>query len=109
MDAGHVFAMPCRTRRFGLEAEAFGIVFLEAAACGLPVIAGASGGAPETVLEAVSGYSVDPADIRGISERLGDLLQERSSAAGMGAQGRAWVSREWMWAKPSSSLQELTD
>lgn len=47
MDAGDVFAMPCRTRLFGLEAEAFGIVYLEAAACGLPVIAGDSGGAPE--------------------------------------------------------------
>jgi phosphatidylinositol alpha-1,6-mannosyltransferase len=47
MDAGDVFAMPCRSRLFGLEAEAFGIVFLEAAACGLPVIAGDSGGAPD--------------------------------------------------------------
>jgi len=59
MDAGDVFAMPCRTRRFGLEAEAFGIVFLEAAACGLPVIAGASGGAPETVLDGEAGLVVD--------------------------------------------------
>jgi phosphatidylinositol alpha-1,6-mannosyltransferase len=48
-DAGDVFAMPCRTRLLGLEAEAFGIVFLEAAACGLPVIAGESGGAPAAV------------------------------------------------------------
>jgi phosphatidylinositol alpha-1,6-mannosyltransferase len=46
-DAGDVFAMPCRTRLFGLEPEAFGIVFLEAQACGLPVLAGASGGASE--------------------------------------------------------------
>jgi phosphatidylinositol alpha-1,6-mannosyltransferase len=49
MDAGDVFAMPCRSRLFGLEAEAFGIVYLEAAACGLPVIAGDSGGVPEVV------------------------------------------------------------
>jgi len=47
--AGDVFAMPCRTRRFGLEAEAFGIVYLEAAAMGLPVVGGSSGGAPEAV------------------------------------------------------------
>jgi phosphatidylinositol alpha-1,6-mannosyltransferase len=48
-DAGDVFAMPCRTRLFGLEPEAFGIVFLEAQACGLPVVAGDSGGAKEAV------------------------------------------------------------
>ena len=48
-DAGDVFAMPCRTRLFGLEPEAFGIVFLEAQACGLPVLVGDSGGAPEAV------------------------------------------------------------
>ncbi|HET7690246.1 MAG TPA: glycosyltransferase family 4 protein [Nocardioidaceae bacterium] len=49
LDAADVFAMPCRTRRFGLEAEAFGIVYLEAAAVGLPVVGGVSGGAPEAV------------------------------------------------------------
>jgi phosphatidylinositol alpha-1,6-mannosyltransferase len=49
LDAGDVFAMPCRSRLFGLEVEAFGIVFLEAQACGLPVVAGRSGGAPEAI------------------------------------------------------------
>jgi phosphatidylinositol alpha-1,6-mannosyltransferase len=49
-DAGDVFAMPCRTRRLGLEPEAWGIVFLEAQACGLPVVVGRSGGAPETIV-----------------------------------------------------------
>jgi phosphatidyl-myo-inositol dimannoside synthase len=52
LDAGDVFAMPCRDRLFGLEVEAFGIVFLEAAACGLRVVAGRSGGAAEAVREA---------------------------------------------------------
>jgi phosphatidyl-myo-inositol dimannoside synthase len=49
-DAGDVFAMPCRTRLLGLEPEAWGIVFLEAQACGLPVVVGRSGGAPETLV-----------------------------------------------------------
>jgi phosphatidylinositol alpha-1,6-mannosyltransferase len=51
IDAGDVFAMPCRTRLFGLEVEAWGIVFLEAQACGLPVVVGRSGGSPETVID----------------------------------------------------------
>ena len=50
-DAGDVFAMPCRTRLLGLEVEAWGIVFLEAQACGLPVVVGRSGGTPETVVD----------------------------------------------------------
>jgi phosphatidylinositol alpha-1,6-mannosyltransferase len=49
LDAGDVFAMPSRTRRFGLEVEAFGIVYLEAAACGLRLVAGRDGGVPEAV------------------------------------------------------------
>jgi phosphatidyl-myo-inositol dimannoside synthase len=49
LDAGDVFAMPVRTRRLGLEVEAFGIVYLEAAACGLRVVGGGSGGAGEAV------------------------------------------------------------
>jgi phosphatidyl-myo-inositol dimannoside synthase len=52
MDAGDVFAMPVRTRRLGLEVEAFGIVYLEAAACGLRVVGGRSGGAGEALATA---------------------------------------------------------
>ena len=58
LDAGDVFAMPCRTRRHGLEVEAWGIVFLEAQACGLPVVIGDSGGAPETLSSQRSGRVV---------------------------------------------------
>src|SRR4029450_12589662 len=57
--AGDVFAMPCRTRWLGLDLEALGVVFLEAAATGLPVVAGRSGGAPETVVEGETGTVVD--------------------------------------------------
>ncbi|QWC85660.1 glycosyltransferase family 4 protein [Nocardioidaceae bacterium] len=70
-DAGDVFAMPCRTRRLGLEAEAFGIVYLEAAACGLPVVGGPSGGAPEAV-ELAGGVVAVPGELaRVLVEELG--------------------------------------
>jgi phosphatidyl-myo-inositol dimannoside synthase len=69
-DAGDVFAMPCRTRRFGLEPEAWGIVFLEAQACGLPVVVGRSGGASETVIPSrgrlVSGVAETAAAVVGL-------------------------------------------
>ena len=57
--AGDIFAMPSRSRFFGLEVEGLGIVYLEASACGLPVIAGSSGGAPDAVLDGVTGVVVD--------------------------------------------------
>ena len=57
--AGDVFAMPCRTRRGGLDVEGLGIVYLEASATGLPVVAGNSGGAPEAVRPGETGYVVD--------------------------------------------------
>src|SRR5439155_8249535 len=56
---GDVFAMPCRTRWGGLEQEGFGIVFLEAAACGVPQVAGNSGGAAEAVVDGETGTVVD--------------------------------------------------
>ena len=83
-DAGDVFAMPCRTRLGGLEPEAFGIVALEAAACGLPVVIGDSGGAPETVLDGETGFVVPPHDVREVADRLGELLDRPRSRPGHG-------------------------
>ena len=71
-DAADVFAMPCRTRRAGLDVEGLGIVYLEASATGLPVIGGDSGGAPDAILEGESGYVVRrrAAGAAGAAERL---------------------------------------
>ena len=96
-DAGTVFAMPCRTRRRGLDVEGLGIVYLEAAATGLPVIAGDSGGAPDAILDGETGYVVPGNDIHGLADRLTELLCDPPGAAAMGEKGRAWIDREWTW------------
>jgi phosphatidylinositol alpha-1,6-mannosyltransferase len=95
--AGDVFAMPARTRGKGLDVEALGLVYLEASAAGLPVIAGRSGGAPETVLDEVTGHVVDGRDVDQLVETLAPLLTDPARARKMGEAGRAWVSEQWRW------------
>src|SRR6185312_5129273 len=91
--AGDVFAMPCRTRRGGLDVEGLGIVYLEASATGLPVIGGDSGGAPDAILEGETGYVVS--DGPGVAARVTELLRDPARARAMGEKGQAWVEREW--------------
>ena len=105
--AGDVFAMPCRTRLGGLDVEGLGIVFLEAAACGLPVVAGDSGGAPDAVIDGETGYVVDGGAVSAVSERLADLLSDRGLAAEMGVRGRQWVTDQWSWETSAATLREL--
>lgn len=96
-DAGDVFAMPTRTRLFGLEPEALGICYLEAAATGLPVVAGSSGGAPDALLDGENGYVVDGRDVAQVAARCSELLSDRDLAARFGARGREWVASRWRW------------
>src|SRR5215469_18159364 len=95
--AGDVFAMPCRTRRRGVDVEGLGIVYLEASAAGLPAISGDSGGAPDAVLEGQTGYVVDGRDRRMLTERLIQLLQDSALRTAMGEAGRQWVESDWRW------------
>ncbi|WP_205215363.1 glycosyltransferase family 4 protein [Amycolatopsis albispora] len=95
--AGDVFAMPARTRGKGLDVEGLGIVYLEASATGLPVVAGRSGGAPETVLDEVTGHVVDGRDLMQLVDTLAPLLDDPARARRMGEAGREWVSRSWRW------------
>ncbi|RZQ59439.1 glycosyltransferase family 1 protein [Amycolatopsis suaedae] len=95
--AGDVFAMPARTRGKGLDVEGLGIVYLEASATGLPVVAGRSGGAPETVLDEVTGHVVDGRDVDQLVDALAPLLLDPARARSMGQAGREWVSANWRW------------
>jgi phosphatidylinositol alpha-1,6-mannosyltransferase len=107
--AGDVFAMPCRTRRGGLDVEGLGMVFLEAAACGKPVVAGTSGGAPETVREGVTGHVVDPRSPAAVAEALIGLLDDPQRARAMGAAGRRWVEERWSWSTIAATFDHLLD
>lgn len=103
-----VFAMPCRTRRGGLDVEGLGMVYLEAAACGRPVIAGNSGGAPEAVREDETGLVVsDPRSPDAVAASILELLEDRDRASAMGLAGRAWVETEWSWDFLAARWREL--
>ncbi|SNS07624.1 phosphatidylinositol alpha-1,6-mannosyltransferase [Geodermatophilus saharensis] len=108
--AGDVFAMPCRTRRGGLDVEGLGMVYLEAAACGLPVVAGTSGGAPEAVREGETGTVVgDPRSPGAVAAAVTALLDDPSRALAMGAAGRAWVERRWSWTTIAADFTRLLE
>ena len=106
--AGDVFAMPCRTRRRGLDVEGLGMVYLEAAACGLPVVAGTSGGAPEAVQDGVTGRVVgDPRSAESVADTVAGLLDDPGRARTMGRTGRAWVEQRWSWTRIAGTFADL--
>jgi phosphatidyl-myo-inositol dimannoside synthase len=105
--AGDVFAMPCRTRRRGLDVEGLGIVYLEASATGLPVVAGDSGGAPDAVREGETGYAVGGRDIGAIADRVATLLADPDLAHRLGTAGRKWVEAEWRWQTQADRMRAL--
>jgi phosphatidylinositol alpha-1,6-mannosyltransferase len=93
-----VFAQPCRNRWFGLEQEGFGIVFVEAAACGIPQIAGRSGGAHEAVSHGVTGLVVDdPGQPAAVAGALRALLTDPAARTEMGAAARRRAEREFSY------------
>ncbi|MFF0432608.1 glycosyltransferase family 4 protein [Streptomyces sp. NPDC004327] len=105
--AGDVFAMPCRTRRGGLDVEGLGIVYLEASATGLPVVAGDSGGAPDAVLDGETGWVVRGDAPEETADRVATLLLDPELRARMGERGRQWVEERWRWDLLAERLREL--
>ena len=105
--AGDIFAMPSRSRLMGLEVEGLGIVYLEASACGLPVLAGNSGGAPDAVVHNQTGLVVDGTDSKQIAAGAVQLLTDLESSQKMGAVGRQWIIDNWRWEIWSKDFESL--
>ena len=105
--AADVFAMPARTRGAGLDVEGLGIVYLEASACGVPVVAGLSGGAPETVVDGQTGRVVDGSDSRPVAEALIEILDDDARAHSMGRAGREWVLGKWSWDELGNRMRDV--
>ncbi|MFO7589626.1 MAG: glycosyltransferase family 4 protein [Acidimicrobiia bacterium] len=102
-----VFAMLCRERWGGLEAEGFGIVFLEAAACGVPAVAGRSGGAHEAVVDGDTGVVVDPGDVGAVRDAIADLLADDGARRRMGQAALARARSEYSYDTLAGRLAPL--
>jgi phosphatidylinositol alpha-1,6-mannosyltransferase len=102
-----VFAMPCRSRWGGLEAEGFGIVFLEAAAAAKPAVAGRSGGAAEAVVDQVTGLLVEGKESKAVALAITRLLLDPGLRARMGAAARAHVERGFTWSMRATELAAI--
>ena len=107
ISVGEIFAMPSRSRLAGLEVEGLGIVYLEASSCGLPVVGGISGGAPDALLEGETGFAVDGRDPQAVADAIIRLLDDPKLAKKMGERGRQWIIDEWEWRHWSERFNQL--
>jgi phosphatidylinositol alpha-1,6-mannosyltransferase len=104
---GEIFALPVRSRFSGLEVEGLGIVYLEASACGLPVIVGNSGGAVDAVLDKKTGLLVDGTSSDQIADAICELLSSPGWAKQMGAAGRDFVIKNWQLSDWSEKFNKV--
>jgi phosphatidylinositol alpha-1,6-mannosyltransferase len=102
-----LFAMPCRDRWLGLEAEGFGIVFLEAAAAGVPVVAGRSGGSHEAVVDGTTGFVVDGRSAREVRGAIARLVADPELRARMGNAARVRAVSEFSYDRLVERLAPL--
>jgi phosphatidyl-myo-inositol dimannoside synthase len=98
-----MFVMPNRQMPNG-DVEGFGLVFLEANACGKPVIGGCSGGTVDAIADGESGYLVDPTSPEEVAQRLIELLSQPQKARAMGEAGRDRVVRQFTWDRSGATL-----
>jgi phosphatidylinositol alpha-1,6-mannosyltransferase len=99
--------MPCReiVKDDLVDAEGFGIVFLEAAASGCPVIAGRSGGTEDAVIDGETGFLVTPTDVDAVAAATIRLLTDEPLAVQLGLQGRTRVERAFTWDKIAKAVE----
>ena len=109
LQQAQVFALPVRRRLAGLYAEGLGLAAVEAAACGLPVVVGRSGGAPETVVDGVTGAAVPPEDPAALAAALRPLLLDPDRARAMGAAGRDHVRARFGREQAGATLRRALD
>ncbi len=107
--SARVFALPVRTRWGGLNAEGLGRVFLEAAASGLPVIVGRSGGAPETVVDGLTGSVIDPDDPAALADAMVRWLSDPEAARAAGRAGRALVADRYDLTRVGATIRRCLD
>jgi phosphatidylinositol alpha-1,6-mannosyltransferase len=105
--AAHVFALPVRTRFGGLNPEGLGLVFAEAAACGLAVLAGASGGTGDTLRPGESGLLLDPGDPVTWATALAALLADPDAARRLGVRGRNHVIEQFSPTRTATVLRQV--
>lgn len=103
----HVFVMPAREIPGDASVEGFGIVYLEASASGLPVVAGRSGGAVEAVKDGETGLLVPPDDPEALAQGLHRLLSSPALRDRMGRAGRRWATEEMNWDRAARQVHAL--
>lgn len=102
-----LFAMPVRTRNFGFDVEGLGIVYLEASATAIPVIAGNSGGAPDAVIDGITGFVIDHDEKNILIEKIVTLLSNSELRNRLGKQGRSWIEKQWQWPSRHNQIKNL--
>jgi len=96
------------SRQSGLDVEGFGLALLEASACGIPVVAGRSGGIPDAVRDGETGLLVDSEDPPAVAGAIAELLDSEARARALGLGGRAAVESRYNWDRVVSDLRAIS-
>jgi phosphatidylinositol alpha-1,6-mannosyltransferase len=102
-----IHVMPNREVKGIDTLEGFGLSFIEASACGKPVIGGKSGGSYEAITDGVTGYLINPVDVDELARRIAELLTNKEAACAMGKRGRKRVEEDFQWSERAKTLERI--